>query len=131
MYLTYERTSANSPNGLHATLLTSGDANYSEEEICLRTGVSHELVAKSTNYAAIDVVRFAVVDRLVRCGVPMARAAALVRAAESRSGAANRAVQDFPNHDAGVQTGSAMTAGHEAVTTGPGADGRRRVRPGE
>ena len=64
----------------------------------LRTGVSHAALgdlngdlggdlggaARHRPYAAIDVVRLAVVDRLVRSGVPVARAAALVRAAESR-----------------------------------------------
>lgn len=89
MSLTCERTSTNSLNGLHAPALTCHDAHYSEEEIRLRTGVSHALLAKSTNCAAIDVVRLAVVDRLVRSGVPVARAVALVRAAESRSGAAD------------------------------------------
>jgi len=71
---------------------------YTREELVLRTGVPHAAlrdlngdsdsdqngVEQHRPYAAIDVVRLAVVDRLVRSGVPVARAAALVRAAESR-----------------------------------------------
>jgi hypothetical protein len=63
-------------------------------------------------YTAIDVVRLVVVDRLMRSGVPVARAAALVQAAESLASAAIRAGQGFPNSDVRVQTGSEMTAGH-------------------
>jgi len=66
-------------------------AHYTLDELALRTGVAHDALRdpKDTgqpgHYAAIDVVRLAVVDRLVRSGVPVARAAALVRAAESRA----------------------------------------------
>ena len=71
---------------------------YTREELVLRTGVPHAAlrdlngdpngVGQHRPYAAIDVVRLAVVDRLVRSGVPVACAAALVRAAESRVSAA-------------------------------------------
>lgn len=71
---------------------------YTHEELELRTGIPHDALRdpdggdsnhgqQRPHYAAIDVVRLAVVDRLVRSGVPVARAAALVRAAESRAAA--------------------------------------------
>lgn len=75
-------------NGLNAGSRHTG--RYTREELVLRTGVPHAALgdlngaAPHRPYAAIDVVRLAVVDRLVRSGVPVARAAALVRAAESR-----------------------------------------------
>lgn len=68
-------------------------SRYTREELALRTGVPHTAlfdsddVERRQTYAAIDVVRLAVVDRLVRSGVPVAHAAALVRAAESRAAA--------------------------------------------
>jgi hypothetical protein len=43
----------------------------------------HEQGTQPTQYTAIDVVRLAVLDRLMRSGVPVARAAALVQAAET------------------------------------------------
>ncbi len=67
---------------------------YTRDELSLRTGVPHAALCDlpgplprgpHEQYAAIDVVRLAVVDRLMRSGVPVARAAALVRAAESRA----------------------------------------------
>jgi hypothetical protein len=89
VYLTYERPSTPSPNGRPANAPTCGFApqaesrgSYSGTEIAERTGVPYGLVGDAA-YAAIDVVRFAVVARLMRSGVPVARATALVRAAES------------------------------------------------
>ena len=114
MFSTYERPSAEPLNGRcpdaptcdfdAITQLWREDAKglntgprrvgrYTHEELVLRTGVSHTALrdpdgaAQHRPYAAIDVVRLAVVDRLVRSGVPVARAAALVRAAESRASA--------------------------------------------
>ncbi len=67
---------------------------YTHDELSLRTGVPCAALrdlpgplprGQCEQYAAIDVVRLAVVDRLMRSGVPVARAAALVRAAESRA----------------------------------------------
>jgi hypothetical protein len=81
--LTYERTSTRTLNGRSP----STPANrYSSVEIVTRTGVPVAVLAiyaGDEQYAAIDVVRFAVVERLVRSGVPVARAAALVQAAET------------------------------------------------
>lgn len=108
MSSTYERPSAASPNGRHPAALTCeftalvrpwrenakgvkghvGD--YTRDELALRTGVPRAALGalpaqrRGEQYAAIDVVRLAVVDHLVRGGVPVACAAALVRAAESR-----------------------------------------------
>lgn len=89
MCLTYERPSAASLNGLPVNPPTCGIAtrsefrgSYSGAEIAERTGVPHDLVGDAA-YTAMDVVRFAVVARLMRSGVPVARATALVRAAES------------------------------------------------
>ncbi len=70
-------------------------SHYTHEELELRTGIplcalrdpddgGSDNTQQRPPYAAIDVVRLAVVDRLVRSGVPVARAAALVRAAQSR-----------------------------------------------
>ena len=125
--MTYERPSAPSLNGRCAigttAAFTSEDTGYTGDEIALRTGIARATLRDGAHgplapgdgrehYAAIDIVRLAVVDRLVRSGVPVARAAALVRAAESRAGAAIRAGQAFPNSGTGVQTGPAMTASH-------------------
>jgi len=118
--LTYERPSAQTPDGRSANAPASA---YTGDELALRTGIPraalHDpecgLLASGggrEQYAAIDVVRLAVVDRLVRSGVPVAHAAALVRAAESRARTGIRAGQAFPNSGTRVQTGSAMTASH-------------------
>lgn len=77
---------------------TQPTGRYTPEELELRTGIPHYTLRDPGDgdpnntqqrppYAAIDVVRLAVVDRLVRSGVPVARAAALVRAAQSRAAA--------------------------------------------
>jgi hypothetical protein len=90
--LTYERPSEPALNGRSTRVPTSG---YTGAELALRTGIPYAALRDRVagplapgggreHYAAIDVVRLAVVDRLVRSGVPVARAAALVRAAESR-----------------------------------------------
>ena len=98
MSLTYERPSAECLNGRWNALSAGGTApaktgRYTRDELSLRTGVPRAALrdlpgplprGQYDQYAAIDVVRLAVVDRLVRSGVPVARAAALVRAAESR-----------------------------------------------
>lgn len=110
MSSTYERPSAESLNGRPLPTLTceftglirpwrddakgvntrDGDGDYTGDELALRTGVPRSALGalpaqrRGEQYAAIDVVRLAVVDHLVRCGVPVACAAALVRAAESR-----------------------------------------------
>jgi hypothetical protein len=118
--LTYERPSTSALNGRSTATPTSG---YTDAELTLRTGIPHSTLpgripgplapgGGRAHYTAIDVVRLAVVDRLVRSGVPVARAAALVRAAESRAAAPVRAGQAFPNSVIGVQTGSAMTPSH-------------------
>jgi hypothetical protein len=118
--LTYERPSAAALNGRSDTV---PDGGYTAAELALRTGVPHPAGCDRMraplppgdgreHYAAIDVVRLAVVDRLVRSGVPVARAIALVRAAESRVSATIRAGQGFPNSGTGVQTGPAMTPSH-------------------
>ena len=120
MSLTYERPSVPALNGRSATTVTS---DYTDAELALRTGVPHVTLRDRVHgplapgggrehYAAMDVVRLAVVDRLVRSGVPVARAAALVMAAESRVPATIRAGQAFPNSGTGVQTGCAMTPSH-------------------
>ncbi|MBS2963911.1 hypothetical protein KGA66_12710 [Actinocrinis puniceicyclus] len=107
MSATYERTSVASLNGASPDGLNSEntapdgqwreDANgveaaarYTPEELALRTGVPRAVLCDLRDLhplpgAAIDVVRLAVVGRLLRSGVPVARAAALVRAAESRT----------------------------------------------
>ncbi|HEU5356154.1 MAG TPA: hypothetical protein VFU65_16900 [Actinocrinis sp.] len=75
----------------HADYEPPRPGHYTREELALRTGVPHDALRdpkdaeRSRHYAAIDVVRLAVVDRLARSGVPVAHAAALVRAAESRA----------------------------------------------
>jgi hypothetical protein len=95
--LTYERPSTRALNGPFPTPATSefsapfGPATpavgYTGAELAARTGVPPAALAALPQprelYAAIDVVRLAVVDRLVRSGVPVARAAALVQAAEN------------------------------------------------
>ena len=81
--LTYERPSTRTLNGRSPA---APAASYSSDEIVARTGVSLAVLAICTGdeqYAAIDVVRLAVLDRLVRSGVPVARAAALVQEAET------------------------------------------------
>ena len=95
MSLTYERPSAPTLNGRSPVTPVSF---YSSAEIVTRTGIPLAVLAMCTGaeqyalvdrctagdqYTAIDVVRLAVVDRLMRSGVPVARAAALVRAAET------------------------------------------------
>jgi hypothetical protein len=73
--------------------LPAGPDHYTHEELVLRTGVPPAALndlrgsVPPRPYAAIDVVRLAVIDRLMRSGVPVARAAALVKAAESRAAA--------------------------------------------
>lgn len=71
MYLTYERPSVSSLNGRAADALTSTFDGPVDT-----TGLAD-------GRRAIDVVRLAVIDRLVRSGVPVARATALVQAAET------------------------------------------------
>jgi len=118
--LTYERPSAAALNGRSGNVHGGG---YTGAELALRTGIPHTTRRDRVrgplapgdgreHYAAIDVVRLAVVDRLVRSGVPVARAIALVRAAESRAPETIRAGQAFPNSGTGVQTGPAMTPSH-------------------
>ena len=94
--MTYERPIAASLNGRSTPVPEVVPAHgYTSAELALRTGVPQTGLRDRMrgplapaggreHYAAIDVVRLAVVDRLVRSGVPVARAAALVRAAESR-----------------------------------------------
>lgn len=104
---TYERTSAPALNGPAGGSLTSAFAGaadwwregangakpsdystgYSSDELVLRAGVPPVVLRQlcdldRTAGSAIDVVRLAVVSRLLRSGVPLARAAALVQAAE-------------------------------------------------
>ena len=130
MSLTYERPIAATLNGRNPGVPSSENTgcsgytgDYTGDELALRTGIPRAALhdggsgpfapgAGREHYAAIDVVRLAVVDRLVRSGVPVARATALVRAAESRGHAPIQAGQAFPNSGTGVQTGSAMTASH-------------------
>jgi hypothetical protein len=62
-------------------------AGYSSDELVLRADVPLVVLRQLCDLdcaggAAIDVVRLAVVSRLLRSGVPVARAAALVQAAE-------------------------------------------------
>ena len=99
MSLTYERPSTRTLNGRSPVTPTSGFSapdgpvstigpvgSYTTAELAARTGVPPAALAMCTGidqYAAIDVVRLAVLDRLVRSGVPVARAAALVQAAET------------------------------------------------
>lgn len=110
MFSTYERPSAEPLNGPGPDTLTcdfdeitrewregakgvntpqTDATRYTRDEVVLRTGVPHTALAdlhgatQRRDYAAIDVVRLAVIDRLMRSGVPVARAAALVKAAES------------------------------------------------
>jgi hypothetical protein len=118
--LTYERPSARTPDGRAAKAPAGA---YTGDEVALRTGISPAALLDPElglpapgggreQYAAIDVVRLAVVDRLVRSGVPVAHAAALLRAAESRVRIGIRADEAFPNSGTRVQTGSAMTVSH-------------------
>jgi hypothetical protein len=106
--LTYERLSATALNGRSPSAPASGisgpagshggssggsngrGAGYSVEEVAARTGVPRAVLAvlAREQYTAIDVVRLAVMDRLMRSGVPVARAAALVQAAETLARAA-------------------------------------------
>jgi len=145
--LTYERPSPTAPNSPHIPAPTGAftvhrTGEYTGEELALRTGVPRCALGEEApdalrpgggreRYAAADVVRLAVVGRLVRSGVPVARAAALVRAAESRPAAAVRDARDFPNSGAGVQTGAVMTAGNESGTdrsrSGHGSADTRRA----
>ena len=93
MSLTYERPSTRTLNGRSPVTPTSGFSapvgpvgSYTVAELATRTGVPPAVLAMCTGieqYAAIDVVRLAVLDRLMRSGVPVARAAALVQAAET------------------------------------------------
>lgn len=102
MSLTYERPSTRTLNGRSPVTPTSGfgapvgpastagpidpAGSYTAAELATRTGVPPAVLAMCTGieqYAAIDVVRLAVLDRLMRSGVPVARAAALVQAAET------------------------------------------------
>lgn len=127
--LTYERPSAPALNGRSTTAPTSEfttqpirRGTYTAEEISVRTGVPRAVLVvlsasgaapdERDGYAAVDVVRLAVLDHLMRSGVPVARAAALVQAAERVADTAIRAGQAFPNSGVRVQTGSEMTAGH-------------------
>jgi hypothetical protein len=124
--LTYERPIAATLNGRNPGAPSSentGCSGYTGDELALRTGIPRAALHDGASgpfapgggrehYAAIDVVRLAVVDRLVRSGVPVARATALVRAAESHGHTPIQAGQAFPNSGTGVQTGSAMTASH-------------------
>lgn len=71
MSLTYERPSASSLNGRSADAPTSAFDGPADT-----TGLAD-------GRRAIDVVRLAVIDRLVRSGVPVACATALVQAAET------------------------------------------------
>ena len=83
MSLTYERPSTRTLNGRSST---PAARCYTSLEIVTRTGVplaALAICAGAEQYAAIDVVRFAVLDRLMRSGVPVARAAALVLQAET------------------------------------------------
>ena len=75
MSLTYERPSTRTLNGPSPDAAVSAFADPAET-----TGVAE-------GPRAIDVVRLAVIDRLVRSGVPVARAAALVQAAETLANA--------------------------------------------
>lgn len=83
MSLTYERPSTRTLNGRSSS---AAAARYSSVEIVARTGVplaALAICAGGEQYAAIDVVRLAVLDRLMRSGVPVAHAAALVQQAET------------------------------------------------
>jgi hypothetical protein len=72
--LPYERPSTPPPNGRSVDAPTCGFSAAS--------GSTDETYAADV-HRAIDVVRLAVIDRLVRSGVPVACATALVRAAET------------------------------------------------
>lgn len=106
MSLTYERPSTRTLNGRSPAVPVNC---YSSVELVTRTGVPLavlDLCADNERCTAIDVVRLAVLDRLMRSGVPVARAAALVRAAETLANASIQAGQGFPNSGVRVQTGS-------------------------
>ena len=77
MPLTYERPSTSSLNGRSPDATTSAFGGLTDV-----TGVA-DAIGVADGLRAIDVVRLAVIDRLMRCGVPVARAAALVQAAQT------------------------------------------------
>lgn len=78
---TYERPSPSSLNGPSTDAAISAFGGSPDA-----TGVA-EATGVADGRRAIDVVRLAVIDRLVRSGVPVAHAAALVQAAETLANA--------------------------------------------
>jgi hypothetical protein len=108
MFSAYERANAEGPE---CALCCADDGEYffpgyEFAEFCLRVGVDSDTLrhwsrvyGRGPAYAAIDVVRFQALARLVRSGVPVARAAVLLRLAEARVTSSFPVMPSLPKTD--------------------------------
>jgi hypothetical protein len=118
MFPTYERVNAAPAESLVCSIDDAeySSAGYDAAEIARRVGVDADalrawgrLLGRGPVYAAIDVVRFETMARLVCSGVPVACAAALLRTAERSVTSPFPPPGGLPKPCAPGQTGSTTT----------------------